>query len=174
MYYLPFFKNQHGLAGHVLGGWELSGIGYLYSGLHYTARASTFSQDLAGLGLNGNTFSGARPDLMSSPQQGAPHTIDEWFNKGAFAFVPSGEIRPGNERRGTIEGPPMVRWDANLYKNTNLTERVSLQFRAEAFNVTNHTNYDGFLSTRFGSGLFAKIAGARDARVMQLALKLVF
>jgi hypothetical protein len=174
VYYLPFFKNQHGLAGHVLGGWELSGIGYLYSGLHYTARASTFSQDLAGLGLNGNTFSGARPDLMSSPQQGAPHTIDEWFNKGAFAFVPSGEIRPGNERRGTIEGPPMVRWDANLYKNTNLTERVSLQFRAEAFNVTNHTNYDGFLSTRFGSGLFAKIAGARDARVMQLALKLVF
>ena len=68
----------------------------------------------------------------------------------------------------------MVRWDANLYKNTNLTERVSLQFRAEAFNVLNHANFDGFLSTRFGSGLFGKIAGARDARVMQLALKLIF
>jgi hypothetical protein len=68
----------------------------------------------------------------------------------------------------------MVRWDANLYKNTNLTERVSLQFRAEAFNVLNHANFDGFQSTRFGSGLFGKIAGARDARVMQLALKLIF
>jgi hypothetical protein len=174
VYYLPFFKSQQGFVGHVLGGWELSGIGYLYSGLHYTARASTFSQDHAGLGLNGNTFSGARPDLISSPQQGAPHTIDEWFNKAAFAFVPSTEIRPGNEKRGTIEGPPMVRWDANLYKNTNITERFSLQFRAEAFNVTNHTNYNTFLSTRFGSSLFGKIGSARDARVMQLALKLIF
>jgi hypothetical protein len=174
VYYLPFFKNQHGFLGHAFGGWELSGIGYLYTGLHYTARASTFSQDKAGLGLNGATFSGARPDLIGNPQQGAPNTIDEWFNTNAFAFVPSNEIRPGNEKRGTIVGPPTVRWDADLFKNTNLTERLSLQFRAEAFNVTNHTNFDGFLSTRFGSSLFGKIAGARDARVMQLALKLLF
>lgn len=174
VYYLPFYKKQQGFVGHVLGGWELSGIGYLYSGLHYTASASTFSQDHAGLGLNGNTFSGARPDLIGNPQQGAPHSINEWFNKGAFAFVPSTDIRPGNEHRGTIEGPPMVRWDANLYKNTNLSERLSLQFRAEAFNVTNHTNFNTFLSTRFGSSLFGKIASARDARVMQLALKLIF
>jgi hypothetical protein len=68
----------------------------------------------------------------------------------------------------------MARWDANLYKNTNLTERVSLQFRAEAFNVLNHTNFNTFKSTRFGSGLFGEIASARDARVMQLALKLIF
>jgi hypothetical protein len=173
VYYLPFYKSQQGAVGHLLGGWELSGVGYLYSGLHYTASASTFSQDLAGLGLNGNTFSGARPDIIGDPQQGAPHTINQWFNKNAFAFVPNTEIRPGNERRGTIVGPPMARWDANLYKNTNLTERVSLQFRAEAFNVLNH-NFNTFKSTRFGSSLFGEIASARDARVMQLALKLIF
>ncbi len=68
----------------------------------------------------------------------------------------------------------MVRWDANLYKNTNLTERFSLQFRAEAFNVLNHTNFNTFQSLRFGSGLFGKIGTTRDARVMQLALKLIF
>ena len=68
----------------------------------------------------------------------------------------------------------MVRWDASLYKNTNLTERVSLQFRAETFNLLNHTNFNTFLSTRFGSSLFGKIGSARDARVMQLALKLIF
>jgi hypothetical protein len=174
VYYLPFYKDQKGIAGHVLGGWELSGIGYLYSGLHYTATASTFSQDLGGLGLNGATFSGARPDQVGDPQQGASHTIAQWFNKSAFAFVPSGEIRPGNEKRGTIVGPPTVRWDANLYKNTNLTERVSLQFRAEAFNVLNHTNFNTFASTRFGSSLFGKINSARDPRIMQLALKLIF
>ena len=174
VYTLPFYKSQQGLTGHVLGGWELSGIGYLYSGLHYTASASTFSQDPAGLGLNGNTFSGARPDLIGDPQQGAPHTIDRWFHTSAFAFVPAGEIRPGNEKRGTIEGPPMVRWDASLYKNTSLTERVSVQFRAEGFNVLNHTNLNTFLSTRFGSSLFGKIGTARDPRIMQLALKLIF
>jgi hypothetical protein len=174
VYYLPFFKNQHGAVGHILGGWELSGIGYLYSGLHYTASASSFSQDPAGLGLAGNTFSGARPDLIGNPQSGAPHTIDQWVNKSAFAFVPAGEIRPGNEKRGTIVGPPMARWDANLYKNTNLTERITLQFRAEAFNVLNHTNFNTFLSTRFGSSLFGKIGSTRDPRVMQLALKLIF
>lgn len=174
VYTLPFYKSQQGFTGHVLGGWELSGIGYLYSGLHYTASASTFSQDPAGLGLNGNTFSGARPDLIGDPQQGAPHTISQWFNTSAFGFVPSGEIRPGNEKRGTIEGPPMVRWDASLYKNTNVTERVSVQFRAEAFNVLNHTNFNTFLSTRFGSSLFGKIGSARDPRIMQMALKLIF
>ena len=174
VYYLPMYKSQQGFVGHLLGGWELSGIGYLYSGLHYTASASTFSQDHAGLGLNGPTFSGARPDLVGDPQQGAPHTINKWFNTSAFAFVPSGQLRPGNEKRGTIEGPPMVRWDASMYKNTNITERVSLQFRAEAFNVLNHTNYNTFQSTRFGSSLFAKIGSARDPRIMQLALKLIF
>jgi hypothetical protein len=174
VHYLPFYTSQQGLVGHLLGGWELSGIGYLYSGLHYTARASTFSQDPAGLGLNGSTFSGARPDLIGNPQAGAPHTISEWFNTSAFAFVPSGQLRPGDEKRGTIVGPPMVRWDANLYKNTRVTERLTLQFRAESFNVLNHTNFDTFLSTRFGSSLFGKIGSARDARVMQLALKLIF
>jgi Carboxypeptidase regulatory-like domain len=180
VYYLPFYKKQQGLIGHVLGGWELSGIGYLYTGLHYTATASSSSQDLGGLGLAGNTFSGARPDLVSNPQQGAPNTIDEWFNTSAFqllctdASCPASLIRPGNEKRGTIEGPPMVRWDANLYKNTKLTERTTLQFRAEAFNVLNHTNFNTFRSLRDGSSLFGQIGSARDARVMQLALKLLF
>ena len=174
VYYLPFFKRQQGLIGHALGGWELSGIGYLYSGLHSTATASSRNQDFGGLGLNSATFSGARPDIIGDPQQGAPNTIAEWFNTSAFALVPNTEIRPGNEKRGTIVAPPTVRWDANLYKNTNITERLSLQFRAEAFNVTNHTNFNGFLSTRVGSSLFGEIAGARDARVLQLALKLIF
>jgi len=52
--------------------------------------------------------------------------------------------------------------------------KISLQFRAEAFNVLNHTNFNTFASTRFGSSLFGKINSARDPRIMQLALKLIF
>lgn len=174
IYTLPFYKGQQGFAGHALGGWEVAGIVYLNTGLHYTASASCFSQDKGGLGLCSATFSGARPDLVGDPQSGAPHTISQWFNKSAFAFVPAGQVRPGDERRGTIVGPPLVRWDADLYKNTKLNERFTLQFRAEAFNVLNHTNFNSFQSTRFGSSLFGRIGSARDPRILQLALKLNF
>jgi len=174
VYTLPFYKSQQGFVGHALGGWELSGIGYLYAGLHFTASASCFSQDKGGLGLCSATFSGARPDLVGNPQSGAPHTINKWFNTSAFGFVPSGQIRPGDEHRGTIVGPPTARWDADLFKNTRINERFTLQFRAEAFNVLNHTNFNSFLSTRLGSSLFGQIGSARDPRIMQLGLKLNF
>lgn len=173
IYTLPFYKSQQGFAGHALGGWEVAGILYLNTGLHYTASASC-SHDPAGLGICSSTFSGARPDLIGNPQSGAPHAISGWFNTSAFAFVPAGQVRPGDEPRGTIVGPPTARWDADLYKNTKLNERFTLQFRAEAFNVLNHTNFNSFLSTRFGSSLFGKIGSARDPRIMQLALKLLF
>ena len=174
IYTLPFYKSQQGVVGHMLGGWEVAGIGYLNTGLHYTASASCFSQDKGGLGLCSATFSVTRPDLVGDPQSGAPHTINQWFNKSAFAIVPSGQIRPGNEPRGTIVGPPLVRWDADLYKNTKLNERFTLQFRTEAFNVLNHTNFNSFQSTRLGLSSFGKIGSARDPRIMQLALKLLF
>jgi hypothetical protein len=107
VYYLPFFKEQQGFAGHVLGGWELSGIGYLNSGRHYTPSYSSCGThgDQAGLGLCGNTNSGARPDQIGDPQSGAPNTVAQWFNTGAFAAVPSGQVRPGDGRRGSIVGP---------------------------------------------------------------------
>jgi len=135
---------------------------------------------MGGLGLAGNTNSGARPDIVGDPQQGAPHTIKEWFNTAAFQLVcppggcPNAPIRPGDEKRGAIVGPSTVRWDADLYKNTNLTEKISLQFRAETFNALNHTNFNAFQSLSATSSLFGRISSARDARVMQLALKLIF
>ena len=92
----------------------------------------------------------------------------------ASAAVPAGEIRPGNEGRGTIVGPGYLRWDASLYKNTHITECVNLQFRAEAFNVLNHTNWNNPASTSLTSRGCNKITTARDPRQLQLALKLIF
>lgn len=170
VYNLPFFKDQHGFAGHALGGWEVSGIILANSGSHLTASAS---RDPAGLALRGNTYSGGRPDEVGDPNSNAPHTITEWFNTAAFALVPTGEIRPGDERRGTIIGPGYWRWDASLFKNFKLSERFGLQFRAESFNVLNHTNFNN-PTTSFTSSLFGKITTARDPRNIQLALKLTF
>jgi hypothetical protein len=177
VYTLPFFRMQEKFVGHLLGGWELSGIVYVTTGRHYTA---TILDDPAGLGTYGPTYSGSRPDLTGDPQAGAPHTVDKWFNTAAFAPVPRGHIRPGNEPRGTIVGPGYARWDASVFKNTKIFERITLQFRAEAFNMLNHPNFgigspgSAFQSLRVGSSLFGKIANAYEARQIQLALKLIF
>jgi hypothetical protein len=111
--------------------------------------------------------------MNGSPNVNAPHTVAKWFNTSVFSQVPTSQIRPGNEKRGTIIGPPTNRWDANLFKNTKISERVTLQFRAEAFNVLNHTNFNT-LRTSSTSSTFGKVLSARDPRQLQLALKLLF
>ena len=172
VYSLPFLKTQKGVVGHALGGWEVAGIFFANTGSHLTA---SLPRDPAGLGLRDpKTFEGGRPDIIGNPNTGAPHTISTWFNPSAFAAVPTGQIRPGNEPRGTIVGPGYFRWDASLYKNTRITERFSLQFRAEALNVLNHTNWNNPASTSLTSGVYNRITTARDPRQMQLALKLLF
>ena len=171
VYALPFFKKEEGFSGHVLGGWQISGLFYAYTGSFVTASAS---RDPAGLGLRDpNTFEGGRPDIVGDPNLRAPHTIAQWFNTSAFALVPAGQVRVGNEPRGTIETPGYIRWDASLFKNIKFSERLNLQFRAEAFNVLNHTNFNAPV-TSVTSSLFGQVLSARDPRQLQLALKLLF
>lgn len=190
VYTLPFFKGQQGFTGHVLGGWELSGVVYLTSGKHYDPSVSSCREDFAGLGLCGNSWSGDRPDQISDPNVGAPHTIAEWFNTAAFV-IPGCDVtdpkcsptnpplRPGDAHRGTIVGPSYKRWDASIFKNTKISERFTTQFRAEFFNALNHTNLaEGFpvssIGTSRSSSLFGQVFNARDPRNIQLALKLIF
>jgi hypothetical protein len=174
VYDIPGFSGQQGLVGHVLGGWELSGIVQVESGPHLTAGTAS-SNDPGGVGLQGN----ALPDQVANPNSGAPHTAAEWFNTAAFQDVPcdpSGTpciYRPGNARIGSILGPGVQRWDLSLFKNIKFTERIGMQFRAEAFNIFNHTNFSG-VDTTVGSSTYGTITSAHDPRIMQLGLKLNF
>jgi len=173
IYELPFYRGQQGFAGHLLGGWELSGIVYANSGLPLTVTGGR-SIDPAGLGLlDGNSFAGRRPNQISNPNSGAPHTFDEWFNIAAFANPPNAAGPPGDAPRGSVRGPGLQRWDVSLFKNTKVGEHVSTQFRAEAFNIFNHTNFDG-VRTTLQSGTFGRIISTRDPRILQLALKVYF
>lgn len=173
VYELPFYKDQARLVGHALGGWEVSGIVYANSGLPLTA-TSGLSIDPAGLGLlDPNSGAGRRPDQISNPNVNAPHTFDQWFNTAAFVNPPSAAGPPGNAPRGSIKGPGLQRWDISLFKNTKLRESMNLQFRAEAFNIFNHTNFDGVTTSKLSS-LFGRISSTRDPRIMQLGLKLYF
>jgi hypothetical protein len=181
IYNLPFFRTQSGVAGHVLGGWEISGIVTAYSGLPFSVY--NYFYDPAGQGtLDPNSDASGRPDQIGNPNQataasGPIHNFNQWFNPLAFTLsctpgaCPASDIRPGNSGNGAVRGPGLQRWDISLFKNTKINERVNTQFRAEAFNVFNHTNPDGFQNA-YGFGTY--VYSVRDPRIMQLALKLYY
>jgi hypothetical protein len=170
VYELPFFLKQHGVVGHVLGGFQLSGIVSAYSGLPFTAH--TTGVDPGGVGLLA-TGSSARPDQIANANAGAPHTRLQWFKAAAFVNVPAGQYRPGNASVGSIVGPGTQDWDLDLYKNIEIRGRVRLQLRLETFNTFNHTNFNA-LSTTLSATNFGQVTGAGDARNLQLGAKLNF
>jgi len=171
VYELPFLKHQPGLVGRVVGGWEVSGIVSMNSGLPFTATRSD-GLDPGGLGILGPSAAGPRPDQVGDPNAG-PHTRLHWFNTDAFAAVPSGVVRPGNAQRGTINGPGFQRWDLALFKNFKVWEKSSFQFRAETTNTFNHTNFDS-ISVSSTSSLFGQVTAYRAPRVLQVGAKFRF
>ena len=171
VYELPFFRNQKGLRERLLGGWQFSGITTYASGTPLTP--STSGVDPGGLGFLGPSASGPRPDMVSDPNDGAPRTIEQWFNTNAFAEVPRGVIRPGNAPRGAVLGPGFGRWDLALSKAIKINEDIRVQFRGEMFNMFNHTNPLNVNVTRTNQ-LYGQVTSTRDPRLVQLGLKLNF
>jgi hypothetical protein len=172
VYELPFFRKQENLVGHVLGGWQLSGITSYYSGLPFTV-STLNGEDPAGIGFLGPSSAGPRPNMVCDPNKGAPHTIAQWFNTQCFQDVPAGVNAVGNAPRGAVNGPSLKRWDLTLSRNIKLSESMSLQLRGEAFNIFNHTNFTT-ISTSLGSSTFGQLTGTRDPRTIQLGAKFYF
>jgi len=179
VYELPWFSNQQGVVGHILGGWETSGILTLYTGVPLTITSTGVDPAGQGVNISASTASG-RPDLVGNAV--GPRGTDflsgpTWFNTGAFAAVcPATGLcvsRTGTAPRGVVYGPGFSRMDLSLFKNFKITEQVKLQFRTEAYNVFNHTNPNA-VSTTFGSATFGRITSYRDPREMQFGLKLSF
>ena len=168
-YALPF-RHADGFAGKLLKGWETFGIITLQTGRPFTVALlsdidnSGTGRSILGFGAND------RPNLVGNPELSNP-TTSQWFNTAAFAFSAPGTF--GNAGRNILDGPGFQSVNASLVKNTHFTERVNLQFRAEAFNLFNHPNFnlpDNFL----GSPTFGRITSARDPRHIQFGLKLLF
>jgi hypothetical protein len=172
IYELPFFKGDANLKEKVLGGWQISGITSYFTGLGLSP--ATSSNDPAGLGLLGSSPSGARPDMICDPNQGAPHTVLQWFNTACFANPPAGLNRVGNAARNVISGPSTTRFDATLAKSIPFSESKSLQLRWEVFNIFNHTNFTTFSSANITSSVYGQINNTRDPRTMQLGVKFIF
>jgi hypothetical protein len=174
IYELPFFEKEHNLQAKVLGGWQVSGIVYYFSGLGFTATTSGF--DYAGIGFLGASPSGARPFLTCDPNKNAPKTFALFFNTGCFTNPPStsGVNSVGNESRNVIQGPSTIRFDATLAKNIRFNDSMSVQLRWELFNMFNHTNFTTLALASTTPSTFGTVTGVRDPRQMQLGIKFIF
>jgi len=163
IYSLPFLQNAKGLTGSLLGGWQLSGITLMETGLPLNP---TLSYD--NLGLGGNATD--RPNIASTLNY--PGSVGEWFNTAAFAAPAS--LAFGNAQEGAIRGPGRINFNLQMYKNFRLPrEGASLRFGAEFYNAFNHTQFHD-VNTSFGAAQFGQVTDTYDPRVIELSLKLAF
>src|SRR5580658_3413810 len=172
---MPFDKLTGGAAKRLTAGWQLSGI-------------STFAKGEP-IQLNetdDNSLSGTFNDTIDEPSYANNGTSlfvnknprnsagQPYFNPNYFAEEPLGQV--GNAMRRYFSGPGINNFDMALLKDTQITESVQAQFRAEAFNVFNHAQFmnpSGNFNNSVQGG-FGFVTGARDPRIMQLALKFLF
>jgi hypothetical protein len=131
VYMFPFKGNRF------KEGWQLSGVSSWHTGVNF----SLGEGDQADLG---NTFDTERPNYVPNAPgcNNNPYgnqSINSWFNLDCFAPSTYGSV--GNLGRNNLVGPGYAETDIGLTKNTRITERVSLQFRAEIFNIFNHPNF---------------------------------
>ena len=162
VYPLPFWLNGQTWYQKVLGGWQLSGVTTLQTGLPLNV---TIQPDEAGIGISGSQ----RPNLVAGVFQGTHGT--QYLNPAAFAVPAAGTF--GNLGAYAIFLPFWNNWDASLQKTFPIHERFNINFRAELYNFPNHLSYTTVLTT-VGSSNFGQYTAATDPRTLQLALRLNF
>ena len=152
----------------VVAGWQLSGLTELQSGLPFNVSAG---QDIAKTGIAQD-----RPNQIGNPNlpSGRTHGQQQlaYFNTAAFAYANVGTF--GNTQRNALRGPHYINVDLAMMKDFIITGETRFQFRAEAFDAFNHTNFnnpDGKVSDGVN---FGRILSANDPRIIQGALKFYF
>jgi hypothetical protein len=146
------------------GGWQVNGITALQTGapLKITLNAS-------------NPYGGIRPNSTGQTANlpASERSRVRWFNTSVFTQPPAYSLGNVGRTLPDARNPGIQNFDLSLFKIISLTEALKLQFRAEAFNVLNHTQFNG-PNAAFGSTMFGVISLAKSPRTVQLALKLNF
>jgi hypothetical protein len=170
---LPFGRGRHWgndwnrAMDLVFGGWQVTGIHVLQSGLALTATLS--GANVVNLGGERR----ARPNLVGDPElPESERTLARWFNTDAFAAFTVPQAF-GNAGVGIMRGPGVANFDFTFAKNFQVTDRRSFQFRTEIFNAFNHPNFGPPNIARDSSG-FGQILSAAPARIIQFGVKFYF
>ena len=158
-----FLSNTPSVVNAIIGGWRMSGVVTWRTGMPLTI---VETPDNTGTGS-----SGPRPNLICNPSLGSAASVGKWFNTACFVQQPFDTW--GNSGTGVVRLPGIKNLDYSLEKRIPITDTKRLEFRAEAFNLTNTPLFTGVGNT-LGTTNFGTITTAQAARQIQLGLKLYF
>lgn len=175
IYELPFgkgkrFNSSSRIVNQLIGGWQMDGVLTLQSGTPLAIRGA-------------NNFLANRPNSTgtSAKLPNGQRSAARWFDTTQFVNPPNFTFGNVGRLMPDVRGPGIRNIDFSLIKTTRITEKVGIQFRAESFNTANTANLLAPNTTfvpgpdgRNQSGTFGTITRARDARNVQLAIKLMF
>ena len=165
----PVYQQQKGFLGRLLGGWNLSGISNIQSGLPVTV-VNGQNRALDGTGCAGSHLA----NIVGAPTRdhaGRNDMINRFFETGAFRLPDLGTY--GNAPRGAFSGPANVSTDLAILKDINLTETMRIQFRGEFFNVFNQVNFSNPIGS-IANARFGQITGSAAGRTVQLGFKFLW
>jgi hypothetical protein len=182
VYVLPFGRGQKfahsGLASHIIGAWQVNGIFSRITGTPFNVATAGTSVDAPG---NTQTADQVKPNVEILGGIGRGNS---YFDPNAF--VPVTAVRFGNTGRNILRGPGQTNLDASIFRDFPITERWKLQFRAEAFNLSNTPAFNNpgatvSSATRTAAGQITALGGyteitsaAATERQFRFALKLLF
>jgi len=192
VYELPFGKGKallhSGLANWVAGGWQVSTVMTSISGRPLDFSASGSSLNAPGTRQTPNQVGAFHVLGAIGPSIPGQPTANLWFDTSAFCPIlpknppPGCPLEPfgtlGNMSRFKFYGPHYFNLDAAMFKRFPVSERVGLEFRAEAFSVTNTPHFDQPNANASNSATFGHItgtiSGADGNRTLELGAKLTF
>ena len=189
-YELPFGKGKkfglHGFADQAVGGWRVTGVYQIHSGIPFTVNTSNNGSDLSGSAQNvcGCGYEWL-PNVVGNPNLAHPShfnpAVDQWYNVAAFVTPAPGTF--GDENRNTLIGPNWRDLDLSLGKSFQFPKGIRFEFRADAFNSFNHPNFSQ-PAEGTGTGVTynlpegtappQQITSANGARQIQLGGRLTF
>lgn len=175
VYELPVGKGQKWTTSkaldYVVGGWSLSGVTAAYTGTPMTPTSPSGT-----LNLPGNLQTADQLNLTVNRPEGIGST-GTFYDTSAFSRVilAANEVgRFGSMGRNSLRNPGILRHDLTLTKTFNVTERVTLGIKAEAYNFTNSRLSTGFASADVTNANFLRVTSASDERLYRVALRLGF
>jgi len=178
---LPFGKGQRWASkaspalDALIGGWQVAGINSVFAGEPVTFIYNPLATFIvSGIAQDFRGANNYRPNVTCDPMaSGADRTINNWFNK-ACVVVPTDPSQPfGNAPRNSVRGPNSWQFDFAASKKFTLGGPAQLEFRLEAFNLLNRTNFRPPNSNRSAAG-FGTITATGDPRQLQLGFKLLW